>query len=226
MIYTTASISTIILFIATTLFTFYSIAKHFKVPKSVLLILAIWLLLQALLGVNGFYTLNNTIPPRFVLMVAPPFLFIVILFNTKKGKAFIDQLEIGKLTLLHTIRIPVEIVLLALYILHLVPKIMTFEGANFDILSGITAPFIYYFILNKSTVNYKILLIWNILCLLLLFIIVGLAILSAPSPFQKLSFEHPNIGVLYFPFNWLPSFIVPVVLFAHLATIRKIINTK
>jgi hypothetical protein len=159
-------------------------------------------------------------------MVVPPLFFIIILFNTKKGKGFIDQLALSKLTFLHTIRIPVEIVLMGLYIINMVPKIMTFEGLNFDILSGITAPIIYYLVLNKRVVNLKTLLIWNIVCLFLLLIIVGLAILSSPSPFQKLSFEHPNIGVLYFPFNWLPSFIVPVVLFAHLAAIRKIIKTK
>jgi hypothetical protein len=31
---------------------------------------------------------------------------------------------------------------------------------------------------------------------------------------------------LYFPFAWLPSFIVPAVLFSHIASIRNLLKTK
>jgi hypothetical protein len=52
--------------------------------------------------------------------------------------------------------------------------------------------------------------------------IVVNAALSAPVPFQQFAFDQPNIAVLYFPFVWLPGFIVPLVLFAHLAAIQKL----
>jgi hypothetical protein len=55
-----------------------------------------------------------------------------------------------------------------------------------------------------------------------LFNIVLTAILSAPLPIQQLAFEQPNIAVLYFPFTFLPGFIVPIVLFSHLVVISKI----
>jgi len=47
--------------------------------------------------------------------------------------------------------------------------------------------------------------------------------LSAPSPIQKIAFEQPNIAILYFPFCWLPTFIVPIVLFSHLVAVRKLV---
>jgi len=99
---------------------------------------------------------------------------------------------------------------------------MTFEGRNFDILSGLTAPFIYYFGFVKKSLNKKIILVWNFICLALLINIVATAILSAPFTFQKLAFDQPNVAVLYFPFVWLPCCIVPLVFFSHVASIRQL----
>jgi len=97
---------------------------------------------------------------------------------------------------------------------------MTFEGRNFDILCGLTAPFVYYFGYVKPVLSKKILLAWNIICLLLLVNIAVIAVLSGPFSFQRLAFDQPDIALLYFPFVWLPGFIVPVVLFAHLSAIK------
>jgi hypothetical protein len=226
MIFTTVPLVIINLFIFTTLFTYFWIVKQMNASKTVGMLIAVWLIFQAILGQVGFYEVNNTIPPRFVLMVMPPMLFIILLFNTKNGKTYIDGLDLKKITLLHVIRIPVEIVLFGLFTVKLVPQLMTFEGANFDLFSGIFAIVMYFLILKKATLNSALMIIWNVVCLILLLIIVAIAILSAPSPFQQLAFNQPNIGVLYFPFNWLPSFIVPVVLFCHLAALRKLILNK
>ena len=73
--------------------------------------------------------------------------------------------SIKTLTLLHTIRIFVELVLFDLSVHKLVPQLMTFEGRNFDIISGITAPFIFYFGFIKHRFGRKILLAWNFICL-------------------------------------------------------------
>jgi hypothetical protein len=108
----------------------------------------------------------------------------------------------------------------------MVPAIMTFEGRNFDILCGLTAPLIYYFGYIKKTLSKNILIAWNVLCLLLLANVVVIAILSAPFAFQKFGFEQPNIAIFYFPFIWLPGFIVPVALFTHLVALRRLISVK
>ncbi|HOZ87036.1 MAG TPA: hypothetical protein PL029_04710 [Bacteroidia bacterium] len=192
--------------------------------KTTIIIMLSWLAIQALIGLSDFYTVTDTVPPRFVLMVLPPVLLIIGLFATTKGRAYIDGLDIKVLTVLHTVRIPVEIVLFWLFVHKTVPELMTFEGRNFDILSGLTAPLIFYFGFVKKKLGRKIILIWNFICLGLLANIVVNAVLSAPFPFQKFAFDQPNIAVLYFPFNWLPSFVVPVVLFSHLATIRQLVN--
>ena len=65
---------------------------------------------------------------------------------------------------------------------------------------------------------------WNFIALVLLLNIVGHALLSAPTPFQKLAFDMPNIGVFYFPFVWLPAFVVPAVFFAHIVSLMKLMQ--
>jgi uncharacterized membrane protein YhaH (DUF805 family) len=103
---------------------------------------------------------------------------------------------------------------------------MTFEGRNFDIIAGITSPFIAHFGFTKGRLNRQIILLWNIICLGLLLNIVVNALLSAPSSLQKFAFDQPNIAIVHFPFSWLPTFIVPVVLFGHLVSIRQLINYR
>jgi hypothetical protein len=206
--------------------TILTISFFYKASQSSIFTVSLllsWLLLQTFIGLSGFYTVTDTFPPRFLLLVVPPIQVIILLFATAKGRIYIDKLDLKILTLLHIVRIPVELVLFWLYTRSTVPLLMTFEGRNFDILSGISAPFIFYFGLIKMKINKTILLIWNLICLAFLLNIVVNAVFSAPFPFQKFAFEQPNIAILYFPFIWLPSIIVPIVLLSHLATIRQLL---
>lgn len=217
-------------FMAVTVITYvilnYAIKQATPSSRGISRLLVLWLGLQAILAMKGFYTDLQSDIPKFPLLVLPALVVIAILFITKEGRSFIDKLPLEHLTYIHVIRIPVEIVLFWLFIEKQIPEIMTFEGRNFDILSGITAPIVGYLYFSKKIINKNILLIWNFVCLVLLFNIVITAILSIPTPFQKFGFEQPNIAVLKFPMVWLPSFVVPVVLFSHLVSIRKLLKSK
>lgn len=204
-----------------TLLLFYKAIGNSKTTIGVLLV---WFIIQSFAGLAGFYMVTDVLPPRFMLLVLPPLVVIIFLFTTSKGRSYLDRIDIKTLTLLHVVRIPVEFVLLWLFLNNVVPQIMTFEGRNFDIISGISSLFIFYWGYVKKRIPRKILLVWNILCLILLINIVFHGVLSVPYPFQQFGFEQPNIALLYFPFIFLPGFIVPLVLFAHLVSIRYIVK--
>lgn len=210
-------------FALTTALSVFYLLKADKYRKITVVILALWLLAQGLVAGTGFYTVTNTLPPRFLLLVLPPVLFILTLFSTRKGRQYIDGLDAGSLTMLHVVRVPVELVLFGLFVHGAIPEIMTFEGRNPDILSGITAPFVFYFGYVRKKMGRWALLVWNLLCLALLINIVRIAILSVPTPFQQFGFDHPNIAVMHFPFVWLPCCVVPLVLFSHVVSIRKVL---
>lgn len=183
-----------------------------------------WITIQGVLTFNEFYLNTTSFPPRFALLLGPTIITILILFTTKKGKLFLDNINPVTITYLHTVRIPVEFTLFWLFGYKLIPEVMTFEGRNFDIISGITAPFIAYFGMVKGKLPKSAILIWNFICLGLLINVVGHGIVSAPSPFQQISFEQPNIAILTFPFSWLACCIVPLVLLSHLVCIRSLVK--
>lgn len=211
-------------FAAGALFTLVVLYKASHNAKPFLLAVLLWLALQSIVSLSGFYTVITGRPPRFPLLLLPSLVFITMLFLTKKGRRFINGFDVKIVTLLHVVRIPVELTLYWLYLYKYIPQVMTFEGRNFDILCGLTAPLVYYFGYRKQVLNRYVLLAWNIVCLLLLINIVGTAILSVPLPFQRLAFDQPAVALFYFPFIWLPGFIVPAVLLAHLVSIRQLIG--
>ncbi len=220
------SITLNVFFIITTclaVWLFYRAANH---SKTFLIMAIIWMAIQWLIGRTNFYDNQTAVPPRFVLLIAPPFGLMLLMFFTTSGKKFINSLQIKHLTLIHTIRIPVEITLYYLFLYKVIPQIMTFEGRNMDIIAGVTAPIIYYICFVKQKLSNTFLILWNILGMLLLVNIITIAILSAKTPFQQFAFDQPNIAVGHFPFNWLPSVIVPLVLFAHLSSVWQMIRQK
>lgn len=199
-----------------------------KKTTSISIGLTIWLTIQAVLTLKNIYnTDTNSFPPKIILIgILPTILTIFLLFATSKGRQFIDSLPLKNLTYLNVVRIPVEIILLWLFLNKAIPELMTFEGRNFDILAGISAPIIAYFGWTKTKLSRKTILIWNFICLGLLVNIVANALFSAPSPVQKFAFDQPNVAILNFPFSWLPTCIVPIVLFGHLTSIRQLMKYK
>jgi hypothetical protein len=186
-------------------------------PRTLLLLVA-WLAGQAVLGLNGFYlAAPPSLPPRLALALLPPVLVIAGLLLTPVGRSYLLGLRLEVLTLLHTLRLAVELSLWVLYRHHLVPQLMTFEGRNWDLLAGLSAPVVYYLVFRQKRVGRQTLLGWNIVCLGLVLNILVNALLSVPGPLQRFAFEQPNRAVLYFPFVWLPAGLVPLVLLSHAA---------
>ncbi len=195
-------------------------ATHYS--KKILLLVLSWILLQSVLAICGFYNNPETMSVRFPILVLPTLLFLIYRFSTKKGRAFIDGLDLPTLTLISIIRIPVEFALFWLFVHKTIPAAMTFEGRNFDIFSGVTAPIVYYFGFVKKVWSNKVMLIWNFICLALLINVVSSALLSLPQFYQRFGFERPNTALGFFPFVLLPSFLVPIVLLSMLASIRQL----
>jgi hypothetical protein len=206
-------------------FLFYAVKKSGveSFPAKLLLFLvAFWMVFQMSFALGGFYQVTDVLPPRIFAFGALPAFALIILYFVIFRRVFVEKLPLKILTLVHVIRIPVEIVLLWLFQIGMVPQAMTFEGWNFDILSGITAPIVYLLAFRGGRVNRPLLVIWNVAALLLLANIVTIAILSFPSPMQQIAFEQPNRAVMYFPYVWLPAIVVPIVLFSHLASLWKL----
>lgn len=209
------------LFLICTVFTV--VIFHFSNRNSAKLtgLIIVWSIGQSILAYSGFYENTDSIPPRFMLVLIPTLLLIIVGLLKKNRMLIIENRNIEISTFLHSVRLPVEIVLFYLFVHNMMPELMTFEGRNFDILAGISAPLIGVLWLRKI-IGRKVLLIWNILGLLLILFVFANGILSSKIPIQMFGFEQPTIAPNYFPFILLPATIVPLVIYSHITDIIKL----
>ena len=218
---------------ALTLIFFFRSVRYSEAGRSsslrftVFFVVFLWVLLQAVLSYIGFYTQFSALPPRLILTgVGPAVIAVLVFLIIPSLRNIINGFRLEDLILLSVVRIPVEIMLHQLFTAGLVPEDMTYTGLNWDIFSGITAPAMMWVAKKNFTWSRSVLIVWHVLTLGLLINIVSIAILSAPFPFQQINFDQPNIAVFSFPFVFLPTFIVPMVLWATLTGLVKIYNVK
>lgn len=190
------------------------------------ILLMVWMLIAGFLSTSGFLQDFETMPPKIMFLVVPALLSTVIMAIIPRSRQFLLKLPITTLTYMHIIRVPVEICLWWLYKDGLVAREMTFEGANHDIISGITAPFAAVFLVGKKRKNKWIGIVWNLVCLGLLINIVTRAISLMPYFYDPSSGELMNMAVFYFPYIWLPAFVVPAVFFAHVVSLLQLFRKQ
>ncbi|MFK7972501.1 MAG: hypothetical protein AB8F95_19175 [Bacteroidia bacterium] len=214
-------------FVAITVLTIWLFSRAFKASRVKLIgALSIWTVAQGLAAWQGFYQETDTIPPRFIFVLGPLLAGLLFVIFSKKGNQWANMANMKALTILHIIRIPVELCLYGLFLEKAVPELMTFTGRNFDILAGFAAPIVYYFAFINKRLSNRWLLIWNIAGLLLLVSIIINAILSSPLPIQQFAFDQPNIAIIHFPFIWLACTVAPLALFSHVLAIKKLLVSK
>lgn len=204
---------------------FYLSNNQNKKLTSFFILIAI---IQSILAYVGFYQTIEEKSPKILLLLLPTVLFFIYTLRKDNRTKIIEARNTKISTFLHSIRIPVEIGLLYLFYHNMIPELMTFEGRNYDILAGITAPIVGLLYYNRKLSN-KALLVWNVLCLGLVLYIMFNGILSAETPLQQFAFDQPNRALAYFPIILLPVVIVPIVIFTHVIDIiklQKLINAK
>jgi len=198
---------------------FVLVMFYFASNRNVKLLIAIvlWGIMHSVLALSGFYENTNTVPPRLMLMMFPIVVITIATIFSKKMRNWLAALNLKQLTQLHTVRIPVELVLYWLFTAGYAPELMTFEGRNFDVVAGITAPIVALIAFRGNKINKPLLWIWNVMSIILLLNVMANATFSVPTIFQQFGFEQPNTAVLNFPFLLLPSIIVILVFVSNIA---------
>ena len=183
--------------------------------KMLLLVFGIW---QLIVGTFAIFNTFENKPNLFPLVI----LATILLTFLSLKRISKQKLNSNILLSVHVLRIPVELVLFQLFLQDKIPNLMTFKGWNFDILIGISAlAILIYQLISKRQLNRRFFIIWNIIGIVFLLFIVFLAVLSSPLPIQQFAFDQPNIAVLEFPYCFLPTCIVPIVLMSHILLINE-----
>ena len=182
-----------------------------------------WLTILAILAAAGFFTNFESLPPRMLICILPPMALIFILLFSPAFMAVLKQLPLSWLVWIQVFRVGVEAMLWLGYKAGFVPPQMTLEWLNQDIIVGLTAPMAANIFFRKGHFRRFEALIWNIFGIALLLNIVTIAFISTPSPWRIFMNEPANTFIVTMPFIWIPGFLVPFALAAHLFSIRQIL---
>jgi hypothetical protein len=186
----------------------------------------LWILFQGAIALSGFYYSGGANGARLLLFGVAPSLVFVLAYLIVFRNSFVSKLPMKLLIAVHIVRIPVEIVLYWLYQGGQIPRDMTFAGYNYDIVTGVFG--IILLIYLNSVEKPSRLPIWafNFVGLALLAVVVVTAIVSTPGPLQMVNFDQPNVAVLFLPYIWLPTIVVPIVIFAHFASLTQLMLNR
>jgi hypothetical protein len=183
-------------------------------------LLIIWLLMTGVIGASGLLATFTTAPPPILRLVAVSGILTTIVAMSPLGKR-VSQAPLAWLAGLHSFRILVEFFLYLGYRQGFVPVQMTWEGRNWDVLSGLSAV-VMAWLAARGRLSKPALLVWNLAALALLLNIVAVAILSMPTPWRQFHNEPANIFVTQFPYVWLPVFLVQTAWFGHMIIFRRL----
>ena len=159
-------------------------------------------------------------PPGIAFIFVPVVLFLVFFIvrvRSSAALAFPLWIILG----MQSFRIVVELFLHQLWIEGLIPRMLTFAGANVDIYIGASAPLIAW-LSTRGRLGMRLALLWNVLGLLALANVVTRAVLTAPGPVNLIHAEGPNLMFGTFPFMFIPGFFVPLAVVLHVLAIRAI----
>jgi hypothetical protein len=184
--------------------------------------LVVWFLYAGLMGHFGIISNAEMRPPGIAFIVIPVLLFLIF-FLVRPSDSAPGVLAFPLWLILGTqcFRVGVELFLHQLWIEGLVPRMMTFKGANIDIYIGLSAPLIAWFS-TRGRWGLKLASAWNILGLLALLNVVTRAVLTAPGPLNLIHTEVPDRMIGTFPFLLIPGFFVPLAVMLHVLAIRSI----
>ncbi len=216
--------------IAVLCFLYYAVStanpgKKSITPALVITVIVGWIFFISLQTFNGYFT-NLSGIPRLPLMIGITLIAILFLFLWPRTRTILMKMPITTLHYIHIVRVPVEMVLWWLAVSRAILMDMTFEGGNLDIISGISAPFAAVFMVGARSKSRIGAIIWNLIALALLMNIVQMALGYMPYFYTPDTGQNANLGVFYFPYVLLPTFIVPTVLFSHLVSLYQLIFKK
>ena len=184
-----------------------------------------WAVIVSAASITGVMGNFSIFPFNISPLLIVPLVVILLFTFSKSVKEVLPHIPPANIIRLQVFRVFVEILLWFLFLDNLLPIQMTFEGRNFDVLSGLTAPIIAFLVL-RNKLSKSVIIIWNLACLGLLINIVTIAILSMPTPFRYFMNEPANTIVAEFPISWLPTFLVPLAYLLSFISIRQLTLKK
>ena len=185
------------------------------------LVLIGWFGVALALGLSGLYRTDSDQIPTIQYGILVPILIgaILIMRSSRVGRV-IEAVPQQWLIGVQVYR-ALGIIFLILYGAGKMPGLFAWPAGVGDVLVGALAPVVAIAYARGPEKNGGIASAWNILGLTDLGVAVATGILTAPSPIQQFAFDSPNELVGVFPLILIPTYLVPLSVLLHLASLTK-----
>jgi hypothetical protein len=179
----------------------------------------LWLVVTGFLGYTSKLHDFAQKPPRMLVLVLVAFVGVYFGSYFSAASKLIASPGLAWLIGLQAFRLGVEIFLDLGYRAGFVPVQMTLEGRNWDIITGLTALPMALLVAKNKAPKWLI-YAWNVMGLGLLLNVVVISFLSMPTALRHFHNGPANTFVTYFPYVWLPTYLVQVAWMSHLLIFR------
>lgn len=184
-------------------------------------LLSIWLIYVGVLGYFGVVGNSASRPPGAAYVMIPAIVLILLLVaRPSKAAPVARAVPLWLLIGLQTYRIGVELFLHQPWLEDLAPRMLTFAGANVDIVVGLSAPLAAW-VLTRARVGLRVAQAWNVFGLLALANVAIRSALTVPGPLNLIHAEVPNMALGTFPFMFIPGFFAPLAAVLHVLALRS-----
>jgi hypothetical protein len=113
-------------------------------------------------------------------------------------------------------------IFLILYGAGKMPGLFAWPAGLGDVLVGVLAPVVAVAYARGPEKNGDLVSAWNIFGMVDLIVAVATGFSTSPSPFQLFAFDQPNELVSMFPLVLIPTYLVPVSVLLHIASLTKL----
>jgi hypothetical protein len=135
-----------------------------------------------------------------------------------RGQQAAKSASVAGLVLLQSFRLPLEVLMLHAASAGLMPVEFSMAGYNFDVVTGALALPLGMAVRQGWRVHRALMWAWNLWGIGWLCVIIALAVMTSPNvAFFGRDTAHVSVWVLHFPCVWLPTVLVAVAIYGHLA---------
>lgn len=179
-----------------------------------------WLAGSGVLAHSGFLSAWEARPPHLVLIPLTGLVAVVLLHRSPLLARLLPVVPRHWPVAFQSFRIGVELAFWGLFAAGGAPAQVTFEGRNFDVLVGLSAPLVALAIRGRNLAP-RAVMAWNVLGLAILSNTIVTTFTSTPGPLHLDWPGMPFTAFATWPFVWIPGFLAPLAIFLHIFSIRQ-----
>jgi len=204
----------------------YPAAAGGRPAAGIIIVLIGWLIAAVGLASTNVYVAEAGRMPTIQFGIVTPIVLGVLAYCLEPGfRAFVRGLPQPWLIGIQLYR-ALGGIFMVLWAAGQLPALFAWPAGIGDVLVGLAAPLVAYFAARSPEKARGAIIAWNLLGILDLAVALTTGFLTSPSRFQMFAFDAPNTMVAQFPLVLIPTFLVPLSILLHLASLASLGGQK